>query len=51
MLRWPIWVGFAQLAPNILTTKQHDAWDLVKGLVTAWMGTVVVRRWERRGAA
>jgi hypothetical protein len=51
VLRWPTWVGFALLAPSILTTKQHDAWDLVGGVAIAWMGTVVVRRWERRAAA
>ena len=49
-LRWPVWVGFALLAPSILTTKQHYVWDLVGGLAIAWMGIAVVRRWERRGA-
>ncbi len=50
-LRWPVWVGFALLAPSILTTKQHYAWDLIGGLAIAWMGIALVRRWERRGAA
>ena len=48
--RWPLWFGFALLAPSILTTKQHYAWDLVGGLAIAWMGVSAVRRWERRGA-
>jgi len=50
-LRWPIWLGFALLAPSILTTKQHYAWDLVGGLAIASMGIALVRRWERREAA
>lgn len=49
-LRWPLWCGFALLAPSILTTKQHYAWDLVGGLAIAWMGVSAVRRRERRGA-
>lgn len=47
--RWPLWGAFALLAPSILTTKQHYAWDLVGGMAIAWMGIAVVRRWERRG--
>jgi len=50
-LRKPVWIGFAVLAPSILTTKQHYAWDLVGGLAIAWMGTLAVRRWERFEAA
>jgi hypothetical protein len=43
--------GRALLAPSILTTKQHDAWDLVGGLAIAWMGIALVRRFEGRVAA
>lgn len=49
-LRWPIWLGFALLAPSILTTKQHYAWDLAGGLAIAWMGIAAVRRFEGRVA-
>jgi hypothetical protein len=42
--------GRALLAPSILTTKQHDAWDLVGGLAIGWMGIAAVRRFEGRGA-
>jgi hypothetical protein len=43
--RWRVWlvVLLALLAPTILTTKQHYAWDLLGGLAAAWVGVLTAR--------